>query len=218
MSKTPVLVALLLVGVAMADMVCLPNQYQWQRSQEFVPEANNGYGMFDLAEEWYDFSAKNFRWRQKTWVNNVEVLNDMLIIGSQQKLYTVNGTSGSGSVTCTVQKAVFPNSSPCLMANATISGQYFVAGDVFVQVWAESGIFNNVTIYSEVSLTADSNIPVYSREFITNVGISAEMYYNYNLNLDADAFQIPTICPTTTELPGVYPEAELRRRFKWLRH
>jgi len=134
-------------------------------------------------------------------------------------MYVTNGTSGGGSIKCTVQKAGFPPSWPCLFANATMVGQYFVAGDVFTQVWSESfKTESNITVYQEISLTAEDNIPVYARNYLTNTGVDVELYYNYDLNLDADAFDIPTICPTTEELEGVYPEAELRKRFKWLRN
>jgi len=201
----------------MADMVCLPNQYQWQISQEYQP-LSNGLGYFDLAEEWYDYNAKNFRWRQKTFTTTgVEVINDILLIGATQKMYTINGTSGSGIITCTVQKAAFPNASPCLQQNATIVGNFFVAGSVFTQVWGETWMNGNYTVYSEISLTAEDNIPIYGRDYITDTGASTELYFNYAINLDSDAFTIPSICPQTADLPGVYPEEELRRRFKWLR-
>jgi len=216
--KTACLVALLFVGAAMADQICLPFQFQWQSSSDFQPLANNRFGAFSISEEWYDYTNKNFRFRNKEWFNGVEYMSDVLLIGATQKMYVTNGTAGGGSINCTVQKSGFPRSWPCLYDNATIVGEYFVAGDVFTQVWSESQTTSsNITIYSELSLTAQDNIPVASRTFFTDEGVSVTLYYNFDINLDADAFDIPSICPQTVELEGVYPEAALRERFPMLR-
>lgn len=214
--KFTLVVLAALLGVALAqqpgEQICLPSRFQWQRSQQWDQDLKNGTGGFDLSEEFFDHDANNYRTKYRIFENNVEKWFDFLILGNAGKLYTIGGTQGSGSITCNVTTIPSPNPTPCLLSNATIAASYFIAGDVYVQVWSESYLnpSNKQPIYQYVSLTAEDNIPIASREF-NNGGMSFELYYNYDLNIEPDAFEVPSICATAQAVP--FNRAQVRRAF-----
>jgi len=219
--KFALVVLALCLGVAFADPVCLPSVFTWVRSQQFAQFANNGTGGFDVTEEYFDNNLGNYRTKEVAYVgpNNTQVFFDMLIIGASRKMYVLEGVQGSGSVTCNVSSINPPSPQPCLLNNATIVGSFFIAGDVFVQIWAESFSepSNNVT-YQEISLTAEDNIPIASREYSPSQGASQELYFNYNLNLPSDAWTIPSICAQSAQVVEPMPKEALKKRFShWLK-
>jgi len=222
MMKSAFILLTVVAGAALADQICLPSRFQWQRRQQF-DLLKNSSGGFDLTEDFFDHDVGNYRTKYALFTNegpinstNIQRFVDLLLISNARKLYTISAVTGSGSVTCDVSTISPPNPTPCLLANATIAGQYFVAGSSFVQIWAESyQDSNRMPIYEDIGLTAQDNVPVSSRHYSPSNFASIELYYNYDLNLDADAFQVPSIC-ATAQVSGPADMAKVKKAFSHL--
>jgi len=192
------IVSLCVLLAVVGAQVCLPHQFSWKRQGDFKAHHLG----FDHTEEHYDYINKNMRYVQSIFEpsTNQEMFFDNLLIGSQKKLYTLSGVKGSGSITCKTSAATFPAQQPCLLANATLQGHFLFAGDVLTACYQDNGWTNNTgSWYQEVCLTAGTNIPISSRQFIQNFGGSAELYYDFTTILAPGTFSVPFICTQATE-------------------
>eukprot|EP00999_Lentomonas_sp_LEN2_P000531 NODE_1532_length_823_cov_123.275862_g1484_i0.p1 GENE.NODE_1532_length_823_cov_123.275862_g1484_i0~~NODE_1532_length_823_cov_123.275862_g1484_i0.p1 ORF type:complete len:218 (+),score=59.81 NODE_1532_length_823_cov_123.275862_g1484_i0:91-744(+) len=184
-----------LLAIALADQVCLPTKFQWQRTQQFTGfDKKSG---FDLMKEYFDHDSAMFRNRFVFYMDNEQYFYDYLYHLREKKMWTVTGKTHGGEIKCTVGRVDMPDPMACSMKNATITGSFFIAGDVYTNVWVETGDDQKGhRYYQEFSLTNSDNVPISSREVVEKEGESFELYYDYSINLPGDAFQPDPICPT----------------------
>eukprot|EP01005_Ploeotia_sp_CARIB1_P001461 NODE_389_length_882_cov_468.247682_g381_i0.p1 GENE.NODE_389_length_882_cov_468.247682_g381_i0~~NODE_389_length_882_cov_468.247682_g381_i0.p1 ORF type:complete len:224 (-),score=58.02 NODE_389_length_882_cov_468.247682_g381_i0:110-781(-) len=192
------LLVLGLVACAAAVQVCLPEVFQWSRSGQFVWDRSSRQHLgYEGTEEYFDHTERNYRVRQNIFVNREQYFEDRIMKGKEEKTWTIRTHTGSGSITCKVEKTVIPNVEPCLLKNATYRGTTTFAGATAVSVWDESaGDGHNGMVYQEVIMAASDNVPVLTRTVVTNLNLyEHNLYYNYAAFLPSDAFDVPSFCP-----------------------
>eukprot|EP00999_Lentomonas_sp_LEN2_P000633 NODE_1630_length_788_cov_212.183056_g1581_i0.p1 GENE.NODE_1630_length_788_cov_212.183056_g1581_i0~~NODE_1630_length_788_cov_212.183056_g1581_i0.p1 ORF type:complete len:221 (-),score=62.47 NODE_1630_length_788_cov_212.183056_g1581_i0:45-707(-) len=208
-----------LVVLASADQICLPDKFRWLRTEVFHSSSHSGY---DIMEEYFDHLTREYRFKTFANVNGEQIFIDQIFKMSEKKYWRVEGKRHGGEVKCTVQRFSQRLPVPCLLKNATIANSFFIAGDVYTNMWTENSDMQGTKIYEEVALVDNTNVPI-SRRVQTRGKRHDDIndaYYNFAINLPSNAFQVPSICPT--ELDVTQPELTVedvdrltKRAFFW---
>jgi len=179
--------------------VCLPAQFQFQRSGEFNGFNNNHTGWANI-EEIYDYTGQRFRAVTQVFNNQTQFFDEIIILAPLKTMYTIRTQTGSGNVSCVKATGEFTVPSPCLLNNATQQQPVFIGGDVLANVYFESGwdFHAKAQFYAELSLAAGNNAPVARRVFVNGTGSFYDLYYNYQVGFPPNAFNVPSFCPSSS--------------------
>jgi len=205
--KLAAAVTLLCLSCALASTsVCLPPQFNFERSGEFNGFNNNG-GWANV-QEYYDYTGQRFHSIVQVFSNQTEFRDEVLILAPIGTAYFIRSQTHGGSVNCTKQTGTFTVPSPCLLNNATQQQPIFIAGDVLANVYFESGWdpVRKAQYYAELSLAAGNNAPVARRVFVNGTGSFYDLYFNYNIGNPNYAFLVPSFCPQASS--GSLTDAE----------
>lgn len=207
--KLAVAVTLICLSCALASTsVCLPPQFNFERSGEFNGFVNHNGGWANI-QEYYDYTGQRFHSINQVFTsNNTEFRDEVIILAPINTAYFIRSQQGGGSVNCTKQTGTFTVPSPCLLNNATQQQPIFIAGDVLANVYFESGWdpVRKAQYYAELSLSAGNNAPVARRVFVNGTGSFFDLYYNFNVGNPNYAFLVPAFCPSVSS--GSLTDAE----------
>jgi len=198
--KLAVSITLVCLSCALASTsVCLPAQFNFQRSGEFNGFNNNAAGWANV-QEYYDYTGQRFHAVTQVFNNQTEFRDEVIILAPIKTMYTIRSQQGGGSVNCTKSTGEFTVPSPCLLNNATQQQPVFIAGDVLANVYFETGwdFHAKAQFYAELSLAAGNNAPVARRVFVNGTCSFYDLYYNYQVGNPSYAFQIPPFCPSAS--------------------
>jgi len=219
MTKFVVLAAALVACVyAQGQQVCLGQAFQFQRSSQFSGFNSSNVG-FDLNTEFYDYVGKRFRSRTQAYNNGTQIFFDVIILAAQNTMYQVFSTSGGGSINCTKNTGTFQVPPACLLSNATIGGQFFIAGSVYCNAYNEQGWDNrhNGPYFEEIGMSDGTNVPIQRRRFVGGTRPFAELdlFFNYASNFPPNAFEVPSFCPAmaTGRSFGVHETTEIMQHY-----